>query len=186
MEKFAQEMIKNANAKAKEMLDEANRELSSNIEKREKELEKKNSEEISDYSKQMSEKKGEAIASANLDAKRSIEQAKEEKVREAVNRVVDYFPHFRSNPLYKKWINDAIKRGLDELATDNKHVTVHVAKGDKKLVASGIKVEEDLDDVGGVIIEAKEGKVRINYSFSQLLDTSMDEVRIRVNKELFG
>ena len=67
-------------------------------------------------------------------------------------------------------------------------VTVYVVKGDKKFINSnkGIKVVETLDAAGGLAIESKDGKVRIDSTINSLFEYMKPDLRKKIFDMLYG
>ena len=174
---FANEIVKNAEKKANAIVEKAKGEAKEEVDKLKSSLEEELKKSLEEYKKSLEERRKEVLASARLEAKRLVESAKEDKVREAIEKAIEELKAYRKTKAYKAWVEKKIKEALKELGIKESEAIIHVAKGDKKLIKTKAKVKEDLEDIAGIIVERKDGKVRVNYSFSQLLERNMDEVK---------
>ena len=185
-QQFAKAIVKEAEEKAKAIIREAKQREKEEIKRKEQELKQWIEKELKSYREYLEESYKESIAAAKIEGRKRVSEEKEEKVKELINKLVERFEEFRKTSLYKAWIKDLLERALQELRATKSDVIVKVRKGDAKIVKSlGFKVEESLDEIGGVIVVKKDGKVAVNYSFSTLLENAVDVIRTLAHKELF-
>ncbi len=138
-----------------------------------------------DVEKSLEEQRNERIAWARLEAKRINAEAREDAIKNVLEEFFNALARSRKSPEYKRFMKDAIPAAAAELGGK---VTVHVVKGDKALVpkSRSMKVVEDLDGLGGTLVESADGRIRMDLRLETLVDTRRDEIRKQIAGELFG
>ncbi|MFH1722815.1 MAG: V-type ATP synthase subunit E family protein [Candidatus Altiarchaeota archaeon] len=129
-----------------------------------------------------SERRG-ALASARLEAKRILNQAREEAVNENLNEIREVLSQIRDDNRYPKILQNLVDEGLKELGDDS---TVYVNKGDEKLVKAKKISEKEIESVGGVIIESSDGRIRVDSTIDSLFHQKTEYLRRQIFSELFG
>jgi len=139
----------------------------------------------SEISKLLEEQRNERIAWARLESKRVLAEAREDAIKGVIEDVFDSLGKARKTPEYKKFLARSIPQAAAELGGS---VTVRVCKGDKALVPAvkGAKIVEDLEGLGGAIVESADGKIRMNMTIETLFESQRDEIRKRIYEKLFG
>lgn len=132
--------------------------------------------------KKLSEEKRERIAWARLESKRILAEAREDAIKGVIENMFEHLASVRKTPGYKKYIEKAVSAGLSDIGDDS---TIHVVKGDKALIKNG-NVIEDLEGLGGVLIESKNGKMLFNMTLETRFDSLRDQIRKRISDEIFG
>ncbi|MEW6748748.1 MAG: V-type ATP synthase subunit E family protein [Candidatus Micrarchaeota archaeon] len=137
-----------------------------------------------DVERLLSEQRNERIAWARLESKRIIAEAREDALKNVLEAFFDGLKDVRSSTEYKKFLKGAVSQAAAELGD----ATIHLAKGDKKLVTipKGCKVAEDLEGLGGALIESADGKIRMDFTLETMFELQRDEVRKKVSDKLFG
>lgn len=135
--------------------------------------------------KMLQEQRNERIAWARLESKRIIAEAKEDAIQAVLEDFFDSLKAVRKSPEYKRFLTARVTEAMAELGEDS---TVHLVKGDKTIAAAlkSTKVVEDLDGLGGAIVESADGKFRMNLTLETLFELSRDEVRKEIYEALFG
>ncbi len=185
---IAKRIVEEAKKKASSLITSAKREVREELKEKEEELKERNAREIEIFKEELKEKEEEEMASSRIEKKRIIEQAYEEKFRQFLDEIVKELESFKKSKEYGEFLKRSIERAVREIK--RKDLILRVPKGDKSLLR-GIKlpsqikeVREDLEELGGVVVESKDGKVRINYSFSTLIDKKREELKRELVKEL--
>ncbi len=138
-----------------------------------------------DVARLLDEQRNERIAWARLESKRITAEAREDAIEGVLEDFFESLKKMRKTPDYKKFLARAIASGSEELGGGS--VTVHLAKGDKALVPEYKgKVVEDLEGLGGAILESADGKIRIDMTLETLFESKRDEIRKKVYEKLFG
>ncbi|MDD5172310.1 MAG: V-type ATP synthase subunit E [Candidatus ainarchaeum sp.] len=134
--------------------------------------------------KLLMEQRNERIAWARLESKRVIAEAREDAIKGVLEDFFDSMKTVRKSPEYKKFLNARVADALEELGAG---ATIHVVKGDKALTAvKNAKVVEDLEGLGGALVESADGKFRMNLTLETLFELRRDEVRKEIYEILFG
>lgn len=138
-----------------------------------------------DIERLLEEQRNERIAWARLESKRVLAEAREDAIKGVIGDVFDSLAKARKTPEYKKFLARSIPQAAAELGAGP---TVRVCKGDRALVPEikGAKVVEDLEGLGGAIVESADGKIRIDLTIETMFETSRDEIRKRIHERLFG
>mgnify|MGYP001050684733 CR=1 FL=1 len=170
--KEANAKIKNAEKQAEELL--------SNVEKEWMEKEKKV---LKQADEMIKEERKERLAWARLESKRKVEEAKDEVVKKVMDALAEKFKRYRKSAGYGSFLKGLVKKAGEEMG--KKSMVLHVAPGDGKIVKGMGSVKEDLDSLGGVVAESKDGSVRVDYSFETLIEMKKEEIRRIVYEELF-
>jgi vacuolar-type H+-ATPase subunit E/Vma4 len=125
------------------------------------------------------------LAWARLESKRIIAEAREDAIKSVLEDFFELLQKARKDKEYKRFMSTAIAQAATELGQT---VTIHVLEGEKSLVPSvkGAKVVDDLEALGGAIVESSDGKVMIDLTLETLFETRRDEIRKQVYEKLFG
>jgi len=162
--KEANAKIRNAEKQAEELLSHA-----------EKEWMEKEKEVLKQTEEMIKEERKERLAWARLEGKRRIEEAKDEVVKKVMDALADRFKRYRRSAEYRNFLKGLVKKA--EVEIGKKGMVIHVAEGDGKIVKGMGSVKEDLDSLGGVVVESRDGSVRVDYSFESLMEMKKEEIR---------
>ncbi|HID72795.1 TPA: hypothetical protein EYP38_02530 [Candidatus Micrarchaeota archaeon] len=130
--------------------------------------------------------KNERIAWARLEAKRILAEAREDAIKNVLEGFFEALGKAKKGKAYKGFMAKAVKSAVSELGTSG--LVIHVCKGEGKLVGRvrGAKVVQDLDALGGAIVESKNGKMRVNLTLETLFESRRDELRKKISDKIFG
>ncbi len=170
--KEANAKIRNAEKQAEELLSHA-----------EKEWMEKEKEVLKQADEMMKEERKERLAWARLESKRRIEEAKDEVVKKVMDALANKFKKYRKSAGYGSFLKGLVKKAGEEMG--KKSMVLHVAPGDGKIVKGMGSVKEDLDSLGGVVAESRDGSVRADYSFETLMEMKKEEIRRMVYEGVF-
>lgn len=133
--------------------------------------------------KLLAEKRGERLAWARLERKRILADAKERAINASLDEVMDQLEPFRKSKEYKDFVKSSSDQAISELGPKS---VIHVLKGEKSLVGkTTVKVVEDLEGLGGVLVESQGKEVCINSTVEALLELKREALRKHIAKELF-
>ncbi|MBU0590985.1 V-type ATP synthase subunit E [Candidatus Micrarchaeota archaeon] len=185
IEKLKNSLLSEANEEANKIIQSAEAHVKSMIEEervKHKLLETGANDQIA---KVLQESRNERIAWARLEAKRVLAEAKEDSIKAVLEVFFNKLNDVRKTSDYKKFIQSSAKQAVQELGKGSK---VHVLKGEKKLVGSiaGARVSEDLNALGGLLVENVGGKIRIDLTLETLFDNRRDDLRKVIAEKLFG
>ena len=170
----AKKIVDSAEAQVKALLDEERSRKASLKKDAEKEV-----------GRLLDEQRNERIAWARLESKRVMAEAREDAIKDVLEDFFDALGSVRKAPEYKKFLNTSVAAALEELGPSS---IVHIAKGDKSLLTSlkNAKLVEDLDGLGGAIVETTNGKIRIDLTLETLYESRKDDIRKQIYEKLFG
>lgn len=131
------------------------------------------------------EERKERLAWARLESKKIIAEAIEDSLKAAMDELYEAFSEMNTSSEYKKFLENSLKLAIAELKGP---VKIHLKKGEGKLikVPKECEVIEDLNEVGGLIAESFDGKVRYNRTIRTIVDYHQDEIRNRIYSALHG
>jgi vacuolar-type H+-ATPase subunit E/Vma4 len=139
----------------------------------------------SDCGRILEDQKRERVAWARLEARRVLAEAREDAINGTLGEMYTMLADLRKSPDYGSFVKEGVARAVSELGSEDELI-VHVAKGDKKYVSKFKgEVREDLDAVGGVLVERADGKVCVNLTLESVLETRKDELRKKIYEKLF-
>ena len=135
--------------------------------------------------KTLEDQRNERIAWARLEAKRINAEAREDALNNVLEEFFDSLAKSRKSQEYRKFLKKAVPAAAADLGGK---VTIHVVKGDRASIPKikDAKVVEDLDGLGGALVESEDGRIRVDLTLETLVDTRRDEIRSKIAKKLFG
>jgi V/A-type H+-transporting ATPase subunit E len=135
--------------------------------------------------KTLQEQKNEQMAWARLESKRIMAEAREDAIKNVLEEFFEALGSVRKSQEYKKFLAAAVNSAVGELGSG---AIVHVAKGDKALFGApkASKVAEDLEGLGGAMVESDDGKIRVDMTLETLFESTRDQVRKKIFDNLFG
>ena len=138
-----------------------------------------------DVERMLNEQRNERLAWARLESKRVLSEAREDAIKEALGSFIDALKDARKAPEYKRFMAKAVAEAASELGSGS---IIHIAKGDKSVIGTvkSAKVVEDLDGLGGAMVESNDGRMRIDLTLETLFDSRKDDIRKMVYDKLFG
>jgi len=172
-EKQAKQIVSDAENKAKEIVRDA--------EKKAKQIV---GQEIENARNTAAAEKATAIASAKLETKRIIEEAKEQATENAVEQAWKEFKAVRKSREYRKILRNSIEKGLKSLS---EKAIVQVSEEDFS-EAKGLAKNAALKKagiVGGAIISSTDEKIIVNNSLEAFFEQKRDEVKARLYHKMF-
>lgn len=133
----------------------------------------------------LEEQRNERIAWARLESKRIMAEAREDAIKDVLEDFFDSLGSVRKAPEYKKFLVSSVSAALAELGAGS---VVRVVKGDKAILGAvkGAKITEDLDSLGGALVESADGKIRIDLTLETQYETRKDDIRKQIYDKLFG
>jgi len=137
-----------------------------------------------EVSKLLAEQYNERTAWARLEAKRILAEAREDAIENVLEDFFESLSKIRKSPEYKSFLKVSVEKASSELGGS---VTIHILKGDKECLPKlkGASIVEDLEGLGGAMVESSDGKVRVNLTLETLFETRRDELRKQIFQKLF-
>ncbi len=159
-EEESKKLIENATLESKKIIEEARKNI-------EKELMEEKMRRISIITVEMRKRYMEEIA--------NILDHSFERIRAEIKK-------FRSSDDYRIFIQRSLEEAKKEINRPEKDLVVKVSPGEKTLIKGEFEVIEDsqLEELGGIIVETKDGAVRSNKSLEEVLNEKSGEIKSRI------
>jgi len=192
MDKLADVMLLEAKKEANETLAQAEKAVAKTFEdlKESSKEELKKSEE--DAKNRLKSQKKEKIAWARLEKKKTIAEAKEDVVKQELEKIILELPNLRSYDRYAVFLKEKAMAAIEELSgSGDPTLTLHICKGDKKFlsdlnVKATVSIIEDLEASGGLIAENSAKTIRVDYTLESIFEVKKPEIRRGAYVSLFG
>lgn len=187
MNRLADAMLSEAKKEAEEVILQAEKEAENALENA-KEASKddlKKSEE--DAKSRLKSQRKEKIAWARLEKKKILSEAKEDVVKQELEKILLELPNLRKHEKYGAFIKEKARIAVEEVGEEA--ILLHVCKGDKRFISglrSNVSVIEDLNSSGGVLAENSSRTIRVDYTLESLFDIRKLEIRREIYDSLFG
>jgi vacuolar-type H+-ATPase subunit E/Vma4 len=183
IEKLTSTLLKEGEEEANKIVETAKWHVQKMIEEeRAKQQERKKAVE-EEVKKLFNDERNERLAWARLEGKRIIAEAKEDAIKRAVDELYELAPQIRKSNEYARWLAREVGNAIADFGGK---ATVRVVKGDKKILQKiSVKVEENLDALGGAIVESADGKMRVDLRLETLFESRSDDIRRQLAAELF-
>ena len=175
----AQDIIKDAENKARETIENAKREREAKSEANKNRL--------------IEQARGEAarvLAQASIKSRQELSRAKADIIDDIVSQVQTKLSNISSN---QSSLMGLIKEVVDGLGADK--ARIYVSSKDIKSVQELVRRDEglagriaeikELESGGGVIVESLDGKIRLDNTYSTRLEMLRPQILAEIGKELF-
>lgn len=177
-----------AHARAEEIIEEAEQEADEIREEARQEAERIREEAREEAEKNAEELHEQEVSSAKLEARKMRSRERRDLLAELRADTRDALADLEEGreELTRKLLEDAI----DELGYDSG--VVYAPEHDEELVEGilddydGFEYGGETDVIGGVVVEASDGDVRVNNSFDSMLETVWNDSLKEVSEHLFG
>ena len=129
-----------------------------------------------------------AISQKNLEMKKIYL----EKVNEIINiyfsQIKDTLRKLRGTQSYISYIQRSYKDALKEMGLDENSIIIEISEKDKALFQKNKNVtfNQELNDLGGIIVKSKDGKKIFDRSLNRLLDDTEHEIKSEIYSLLKG
>ncbi|MGC8564948.1 MAG: V-type ATP synthase subunit E [Thermoplasmata archaeon] len=126
------------------------------------------------------------ISSINVELKREYMDSLDKIINDYVNKVKDSIKYFRKTEVYRNYLMNSIEKGLKELNIDNDNAIIQISELDKGLIHSlkNVSINRMLDDLGGVIISTKDGKIISDRSIKNLIEEKSIELKEKIYQKI--
>lgn len=131
------------------------------------------------------EKKSE-ISTANINARKIIADGRNQAVEKALTEVKEHLQEYTNSKQYTALLTKLVQEAVDSLGTKQNTVVICRKEDAALLKKNGFNTQPSLEAIGGVIVQSKDGKIKINSTFENLLSEHADELRQTMFFELFG
>lgn len=188
VDRIIERIKKESEAKVKEIMDNANNEAE-NIRKRNEKETRKIVEKIEqEYEKGAVVIRNTIISGAKIESKRIQLLVREAIINECFIRAEKKLANM-DGEVYEKFLDRIIREGVDVVG---ENTVMRCAEKDIRIVkkiASSLNATVDknfLNTTRGVIIESKDGKIRVDNTFDGILSRNKESFRKEVAEILFG
>ena len=178
LEAVKEEILNSAKEQANSLIAEARKEANRIARETEKKTEELQGKSDAETKKAFDTIKRQELASAELDNKKMLLGAKKQIIEAAFAEA-----RKKLENLDDKKIEAIIKKLLEKAKNEIEIAKVYCNKRDAKLV-KGMS-SQAIDIIGGLIVENKDGTVRIDYSFDTMLDSIKENELQNISKVLF-
>lgn len=127
--------------------------------------------------------KSERLTSAKLQCSKILSDAREGAVSNSLELVWQQMQKSRTAPSYKKLLSALLAQGIEELGTSD--VVLYANEADIKHLKGGRHKVLAANCTGGVIIEKRDGSVRVDKSFEAIFAEGKDDLRKSIFSMLF-
>ena len=190
MENISTAVIDKVNKEAKNIIGRANEEAKLEIEKANKErqlkLEKTKQKKLQD-----AEEESARIASrASIEVRQNLVAVKAEVVSRIIDRAKS---KLAQTPMDREALIALVKEAVSAIQVEK--ARIYVPKGDTERIKGFIQAEKELnnqiiefkegDFVGGFILEAVDGKLRIDNTYAARMEMLLPRIMPEINRDLF-
>jgi len=188
VDKIIERIKKESEAKVKEIMDNANNEAENIRKRNEKETGKMIEKIRQTYENDTETIKNTILSGAKIESKRIQLQVREDIINECFIRAEKNLADMDGG-IYEKFLDRIIREGVDIVG---ENTVMRCAEKDimvVKKIASSLNTIVDknfLNTTRGVIIESKDGKIRVDNTFDGILSRNKDIFRKEVAEILFG
>jgi V/A-type H+-transporting ATPase subunit E len=128
-----------------------------------------------------------SVASAHLEAKRKVLEAKDELLRNYEEQAKKYLGEFARSPKYRDFLSRVVKDGISKIGPG---AVVQVNSSDMQILRrenENLNISpKALDCIGGAIISSEDGKRRVDNTLESIFGEKKEELRLRLSKQVFG
>jgi vacuolar-type H+-ATPase subunit E/Vma4 len=169
-------IISEARKQAESIISEANQKASSIV-----------SQAKTSADRQVVEERQRSVASAHLDSKRKLLEARDSILRAYEDQARSYLDQFVQSPEYKKFLIRSVKEGVAEIGGD---AIVQVSARDRALLededASYTISPKPLTSKGGALVMSKDGKRKVDNTVDSIFNDRREELRLKLAQQIFG
>jgi V/A-type H+-transporting ATPase subunit E len=141
-----------------------------------------------DGEKEAQEEKQRSIASAHLESKRRLLEARDELLRDYEERAYGYLKEFTRSSKYKDYLLRMVRDGVSKIGSgaivqtnSSDHDTLDDS-GSRDFEVS----KENLSCIGGAIVSSKDGKRRVDNTLESIFNERKEDLRLKLTEQVFG
>ncbi len=126
------------------------------------------------------------VSKSEMEAKGIYNRAINESLEDALGQIRMSFADYRKGKDYAKLVETLVRLAVRNLGEDCR---VLVNGADKKLVSAKGKLKVEVDDArvsDGIVAYSQDGRKFVNYTLSNILESSRDAVAAELLKEIKG
>ena len=191
MEKISEAILNTVKVEAQDIIKDAEEKARERVERAKKQQEARFEEEKNELIKEATEEAARILAQAFIKARQELLTAKTGIIDEIISKVKEALSGFSSD---ESSLLNLIKEAVNALDIDKARIYLSpkdAATGQKLInedseLANKIIEIREFDCQGGVIVEDIDGKVRIDNTYNTRLETLLPQILPEINKEIFG
>jgi len=184
IEKLTGSLIGEANREAKEIVKTAEWHLEQMLKDEKSKEEGLKQRATQEVNSRLADQRNERLAWARLEAKRMIAEAREDAISSNLEDFFSVLKEVRKSSAYKSFLEKSVRMAVEELGGKT---VVRCIKSDTPILGklANVKLESDLEGLGGAIVEKEDGTVRIDLRIETLYDIKRDSMRKDVYDKIF-
>jgi len=137
--------------------------------------------------RQVQEEKQRSFASARLESKRKLLEAKDALLKNFEDQAQNYLDEFVKSPSYKDFLNSAVNDGVSLIGSD---AVISVNSRDKGMLgnkdSSYTISSKPLNSKGGALITSNDGKRKVDNTIESIFNDRKEELRLKLSEQIFG
>lgn len=135
--------------------------------------------------KQLDYERKRVISTVNMEMKIQYHRTLNDIIDKSVEEIKRILISLRNTEYYSDYIKMSIKKGKEDLGED---AIIIISEKDRDLIKEekNIKISKDLESLGGVIIEARDGKKRADYSINTILNEKILQIKQEIYDKIKG
>ncbi len=103
-------------------------------------------------------------------------------------RIKNELKTYRNSDEYRIFIKRSLDDAIREIGRPEKDLVVRISPGEKDLVQGNFQTIEDpsLKELGGIIVESRDGSIRSNRSLEEILNEKSGEIKSSIYEKIKG
>ncbi len=168
---------KRAEEESKNIIEKANIESKKIIEDARKNIEK-----------ELMEEKMRRISVKNVEMRRKYMDEIALILDLTFQRIKNELKNYRNSDEYRIFIKRSLDDAIREIGRPEKDLVVRISPGEKDLVQGNFQTIEDpsLKELGGIIVETRDGSIRSNRSLEEILNERSSEIKSSIYEKIKG
>jgi len=103
-------------------------------------------------------------------------------------RIKNELKNYRNSDEYRIFIKRSLDDAIREIGRPENDLVVRISPGEKDLVQGNFQTIEDpsLKELGGIIVETRDGSIRSNRSLEEILNEKSGEIKSSIYEKIKG
>ncbi len=103
-------------------------------------------------------------------------------------RIKNELKKYRNSDDYRMFIKKSLEDAVREIGRPENDLVVRISPGEKDLVHGNFQTIEDpsLEELGGIVVETKDGSIRSNRSLEEILNEKSSEIKSSIYEKIKG
>lgn len=138
--------------------------------------------------KEAQDEKQRSVASAHLESKRRLLEARDELLRDYEERASGYLKEFTRSSKYKDYLLRMVRDGVSKIGSG---AIVQTNSSDREALDNleskdFVVSKENLDCIGGAVVSSKDGKRRVDNTLESIFNERKEDLRLKLTQQVFG